>query len=258
MLDKFTNRLRYFIELSYNGSKYHGWQSQPNATTVQQSIENSLQLVLKNKQLKIVGAGRTDTGVHAIQMYAHFDFDQKFDINNLIFKLNSFLDKYIVINNIFRVHDEAHARFDAYLREYKYFLTTKKDVYNSDIKYYFTKKLDFEQISKAIEIIKQNTNFKSFCRTKTDVTSYECSIKNFQYEVKNSEVIFTISANRFLRNMVRAIIGTILDVGLHKISVEKFKDIIDKSDRIYAGPSVPAHGLFLTKVEYPENIFVNE
>ena len=258
MLDKFTNRLRYFIELSYNGSKYHGWQSQPNATTVQQSIENSLQLVLKNKQLKIVGAGRTDTGVHAIQMYAHFDFDKNFDVNNLIFKLNSFLDKYIVINNIFRVHDEAHARFDAYLREYKYFLTTKKDVYNSDIKYYFTKKLDFEQISKAIEIIKQNTNFKSFCRTKTDVTSYECSIKNFQYEVKNSEVIFTISANRFLRNMVRAIIGTILDVGLHKISVEKLKDIIDKSDRIYAGPSVPAHGLFLTKVEYPENIFVNE
>ena len=215
-------------------------------------------MVLKNKQLKIVGAGRTDTGVHASQMYAHFDYDQNFDVNNLTFKLNSFLDKNIVINNIFRVHSEAHARFDAYLREYKYFLTTKKDVYNSDTKYYFTKKLDFEQISKAIEIIKQNTNFKSFCRTKTDVTSYECSIRNFQYEVKNSEVIFTISANRFLRNMVRSIIGTILAVGLHKISVDKLKDIIDKSDRIYAGPSVPAHGLFLTKVEYPENIFVNE
>ena len=258
MLDKFTNRLRYFIELSYNGSEYHGWQSQPNAITIQETIENSLQLILKNKRLKIVGAGRTDTGVHAIQMFAHFDFEQKFDINNLIFKLNSFLDKYIVVNNIFRVNDEAHARFDAFLREYKYFLTFKKDVYNSDTKYYFIKKLDFDQISKAIEIIKQNTNFKSFCRTKTDVTSYECRIRNFEYEVKNSEVIFTISANRFLRNMVRAIIGTILDVGLHKISVEKLKVIIDKSERIYAGPSVPAHGLFLTRVEYPENIFVNE
>jgi len=250
--------LRYFIELSYNGSDYHGWQSQPNAMTVQQVIENSLQLVLKDKEIKIVGAGRTDTGVHAIQMYAHFDFDQNFDANNLIFKLNSFLDKNIVINNIIRVQDKSHARFDANLREYKYFLTSKKDVYNTDTKYYFTKKLDFDEICKAIKIIKQNTNFKSFCRTKTDVANYECIINNFEYEVNNSEVIFTISANRFLRNMVRAIIGTILDIGLHKISVEKLKDIIDKSDRIYAGPSVPAHGLFLTKVEYPENIFVNE
>ena len=258
MLDKFTNRLRYFIELSYNGSEYHGWQSQPNAITIQQIIENSLQLILKNKRLKIVGAGRTDTGVHAIQMFAHFDFDQKFDINNLIFKLNSFLDKYIVVNNIFRVNDEAHARFDASLREYKYYLTTKKDVFNSDTKYHFTKKLDFDQISKAMEIIKQNTNFKSFCRSKTDVTNYECTITNFEYEVIKSEIIFTISANRFLRNMVRAIIGTILDVGLHKISTKKLKEIIDKSDRIYAGPSVPAHGLFLTRVEYPENIFVSE
>ena len=136
MLDKFTNRLRYFIELSYNGSEYHGWQSQPNAITIQQTVENSLQLVLKNKQLKIVGAGRTDTGVHALQMYAHFDFDQNFDTNGLIFKLNSFLDKNIVINNVFRVHNKAHARFDATLREYKYFLTTKKDVFNSDTKYH--------------------------------------------------------------------------------------------------------------------------
>ena len=258
MLDKFTNRLRYFIELSYNGSEYHGWQSQPNAITIQQTIENSLQLVLKNKQLKIVGAGRTDTGVHALQMYAHFDFDQNFDANDLIFKLNSFLDKNIVINNVIRVHNKAHARFDATLREYKYFLTTKKDVFSSDTKYHFTKKLDFDQISKAIEIIKQNTNFKSFCRSRTDVTNYKCSIANFEYEVKKTEIIFTISANRFLRNMVRAIIGTILEVGLHKISTDKLKEIINKSDRIHAGPSVPAHGLFLTRVEYPKNIFVNE
>ena len=258
MLNKFTNRLRYFIELSYNGSGYHGWQSQPNAITIQQTIENSLQLMLKNKKLKVVGAGRTDTGVHALQMYAHFDFDQNFDPENLIFKLNSFLDKNIVINNILKVHNESHARFDAYLREYKYFLTSKKDVYNSHTKYYFTKKLDFNEISKAIEIIKKNTNFKSFCRSKTDVTNYECSINNFEFEVINSEVIFTISANRFLRNMVRAIIGTILDVGLYKTSLEELKEIIDKSDRIHAGPSVPAHGLFLTKVEYPENIFLND
>ena len=249
--------MRYFIELSYNGSNFHGWQIQPNAITVQETIENSLQVLLKNKNLKLVGAGRTDTGVHASQMFAHFDSDLDFEIKNLIFKLNSFLGKNIVIKNIVRVHDDSHARFDASLREYKYYLTTIKDVYNPDTKYYFTKKLDFQRINKALDIIKNNTNFKSFCRSKTDVTNFECVIYNFDYELNNSDLIFRISANRFLRNMVRAIIGTILDVGLCKVSLEELKDIINKSNRIYAGPSVPAHGLFLTKVEYPENIFVN-
>ena len=249
--------MRYFIELSYNGSNFHGWQIQPNAVTVQETIENSLQVLLKNKNLKLIGAGRTDTGVHASQMFAHFDSDLDFEFKNLIFKLNSFLGKNIVIKNIVRVHDDSHARFDASLREYKYYLTTIKDVYNPDTKYYFTKKLDFQRINKALDIIKNNTNFKSFCRSKTDVTNFECVIYNFDYELNNSDLIFRISANRFLRNMVRAIIGTILDVGLCKVSLEELKDIINKSNRIYAGPSVPAHGLFLTKVEYPENIFVN-
>jgi len=250
--------LRYFIELSYNGSNFHGWQIQPNAITVQETIENSLQVLLKNKNLKLVGAGRTDTGVHASQMFAHFDSDLDFEIKNLIFKLNSFLGKNIVIKDIVRVHDDSHARFDASLREYKYYLTTIKDVYNPDTKYYFTKKLDFQRINKALDIIKNNTNFKSFCRSKTDVTNFECVIYKFDYELINSDLIFRISANRFLRNMVRAIIGTILDVGMCKISLDKLKDIINKSNRIYAGPSVPAHGLFLTKVEYPENIFIND
>ncbi len=250
--------MRYFIELSYNGSNFHGWQIQPNAVTVQETIENSLQVLLKNKNLKLVGAGRTDTGVHASQMFAHFDSDLDFEIKNLIFKLNSFLGKNIVIKDIVRVHDDSHARFDASLREYKYYLTTIKDVYNPDTKYYFTKKLDFQRINKALDIIKNNTNFKSFCRSKTDVTNFKCVIYNFDYELNNSDLIFRISANRFLRNMVRAIIGTILDVGLCKVSLEEFKDIINKSNRIYAGPSVPAHGLFLTKVEYPENIFIND
>jgi len=250
--------LRYFIELSYNGSNFHGWQIQPNAVTVQETIENSLQVLLKNKNLKLIGAGRTDTGVHASQMFAHFDSDLDFEIKNLIFKLNSFLGKNIAIKNIVRVHDDSHARFDASLREYKYYLTIIKDVYNPDTKYYFTKKLDFQRINKAIDIIKKNTNFKSFCRSKTDVTNFECVIYKFDYELNNSDLIFRISANRFLRNMVRAIIGTILDVGMCKISLDELKDIINKSNRIYAGPSVPAHGLFLTKVEYPENIFIND
>lgn len=256
MLDKFTNRLRYFIELSYNGTDFHGWQSQPNAITVQETIENSLQLILKNKDLKIIGAGRTDTGVHAIQMFAHFDLDQNFDQNNLIFKLNSFLGKNIVIKDILEVSKNAHARFDAILREYKYYITMVKDVYNYDTKFYFSKKLDLNEIDKAIEIIKTNKNFKSFCRSKTDVTNYECIIDDFKYEIINSELIFTISANRFLRNMVRSLIGTILEIGQSKISSKELIDIIDKSDRVFAGPSVPAHGLFLNKVVYPENIFV--
>ena len=256
MLDKFTNRLRYFIEISYNGSDFHGWQSQPNAITVQETIENSLQLILKNKELKIVGAGRTDTGVHAIQMFAHFDFDQDFDIKNIIFKLNSFLGKYILIKDLKKVFKNTHARFDAISREYKYYITKVKDVYNFDKKFYFSKKLDFSEIEKAIEIVKANKNFKSFCRSKTDVTNYECVIYDFKYEILESELIFTISANRFLRNMVRSLIGTILEIGQSNISNRELTEIIDKSDRTYAGPSVPAHGLFLTKIVYPENIFV--
>ena len=191
-----------------------------------------------------------------MQMFAHFDFDQNFDNNNLIFKLNSFLGKNIVIKDIREVSKNAHARFDARLRQYRYFITKVKDVYNGDKKFYFSKKLNLNEIDKAIEIIKTNKNFRSFCRSKTDVTNYECVIKEFKYEIIKSELIFTISANRFLRNMVRSIIGTFFEIWQSKISNKELIDIIDKSDRIYAGPSVPAHGLFLTKVEYPKDIFV--
>tara|TARA_B100001250_G_scaffold217261_1_gene186380 strand:+ start:1955 stop:2710 length:756 start_codon:yes stop_codon:yes gene_type:complete len=250
--------LRYFIELSYNGTTFHGWQYQPNAISVQETVENSLQILLDEDKLKITGAGRTDTGVHAIQMFAHFDYHLEIDIPNFIFKLNSFLDKNIVIKSINRVLNDAHARFDAISREYKYFITQTKDVYNSQTKYFFSKKLNMIEMDKAIDILKKTNNFQSFCRSKTDVTNYNCDIYDFNYELKNSELIFTISANRFLRNMVRSLIGTILDIGLLKISNDDLKIIIDKSNRIYAGPSVPAHGLFLTKVEYPKNIFKNE
>ena len=250
--------MRYFIELSYNGTTFHGWQYQPNAISVQETVENSLQILLDEDKLKITGAGRTDTGVHAIQMFAHFDYHLEIDTPNFIFKLNSFLDKNIVIKSINRVLNDAHARFDAISREYKYFITQTKDVYNSQTKYFFSKKLNMVEIDKAIDILKKTNNFQSFCRSKTDVTNYNCDIYDFNYELKNSELIFTICANRFLRNMVRSLIGTILDIGLLKISNDDLKIIIDKSNRIYAGPSVPAHGLFLTKVEYPKNIFKNE
>ena len=222
--------------------------------SVQQTIEKSLEILLKQK-IKILGAGRTDTGVHAKQMYAHFDFEEPIDLENLIYKLNAFLNKDIGIANIHKVRQDSHARFDAISREYQYFITQKKDVYNSDTKYFFPKNLNFDKIDKAIHILRTTKNFQSFCRSKTDVTNYDCKIFNFDYTIKNSDIIFTIKANRFLRNMVRSIIGTILEIGLNKISITDLSSIIAKSNRIYAGPSAPAHALFLTKIEYPENIF---
>jgi tRNA pseudouridine38-40 synthase len=247
--------LRYFIELSYNGKNFHGWQYQPNAMSVQQTIEDSLEILLKQR-IKILGAGRTDTGVHAKQMYAHFDFEDTLNLENLIYKLNAFLNKDIGIVNIHKVKPDSHARFDAISREYQYYITQKKDVYDYDKKYFFSKKLDFDKIDEAINILKKTKNFKSFCRTKSDVTNYNCDIYNFHYEKKDSEIIFIIRANRFLRNMVRSLIGTILDVSQDKILIKKLPEIIKKSNRIYAGPSVPAHALFLSNVEYPKTVFV--
>ena len=249
--------MRYFIEISYNGSKFHGWQIQPNAITVQETIEKAFFTLLK-KQIKLTAAGRTDTGVHATQMYAHFDLEEEDLLLNLKIKLNSYLGKDILVKNLYKMNKDAHARFDAIEREYKYFITQQKDVHNQGNKYFFSRKLDFKLIQSATQIIKKNKNFKSFCRTRTDVTNFECEIFDFRFVVIEHEIIFTIKANRFLRNMVRSIIGTILDIGLKKTSLKDLNNIIKKSNRIYAGPSAPAHGLFLTGIKYPENYLTHE
>jgi tRNA pseudouridine38-40 synthase len=249
--------LRYFVEISYNGSKFHGWQTQPNAVTVQETIEQAFFILLK-KQIKLTAAGRTDSGVHATQMYAHFDLEEEDLLYRLKMKLNSFLGKDILVKNLYKMNKDAHARFDAIEREYKYFITQQKDVHNQENKFFFSRKLDFKLIQSATQIIKKNKNFKSFCRTRTDVTNYDCEIFDFRFEVIEHEIIFTIKANRFLRNMVRSIIGTILDIGLKKTSLKDLNNIIKKSNRIYAGPSAPAHGLFLTGIKYPENYIVHE
>ena len=249
--------MRYFIEISYNGSKFHGWQIQPNAITVQETIEQAFFILLK-KQIKLTAAGRTDTGVHAKQMYAHFDLEEEDLLFGLKIKLNSYLGKDILVKNLYKMNKDAHARFDAIEREYKYFITQEKDVHQQESKYFFSRKLDFKLIQSAVKIIKKNKNFKSFCRTRTDVTNFECEIFDFRFEVIEHEIIFTIKANRFLRNMVRSIIGTILDIGLKKTSLKDLNNIIKKSNRIYAGPSAPAHGLFLTGIKYPENYIAHE
>tara|TARA_B100001093_G_scaffold143170_1_gene135650 strand:- start:3295 stop:4053 length:759 start_codon:yes stop_codon:yes gene_type:complete len=249
--------LRYFIEISYNGSNFHGWQIQPNAVTVQETIERAFFTLLK-KKIKLIGAGRTDAGVHATQMYAHFDLEEQDLLLGLKVKLNSYLGKDISVKNLYKMNKDAHARFDAMEREYKYFIIQEKDVHNQESKYFFSRKLDFKLIQSATEIIKKNKNFKSFCKTRTDVTNFECEIFDFQFEVNEHEIIFTIKANRFLRNMVRSIIGTILDIGLKRTTLKDLNNIIKKSNRIYAGPSAPAHGLFLTGIKYPEKYITHE
>jgi tRNA pseudouridine38-40 synthase len=245
--------LKYFLEISYNGSTFHGWQFQPNAITVQETIENALKTLLK-EEIKIVGAGRTDTGVHAKHMCAHFDYSKEFELGELKNNLNSFLNQEIYIKDIYRVDKEAHARFSATSREYEYYISLVKDVFNYETSHFIQQDLNIEKMNQAISIIKDYEDFEAFSKSKTDVKTYLCNIISCSIIEKENILIFRIKANRFLRNMVRAIVGTILEVGLGKISPEEVQNIIKSKDRSKAGPSMPAHALFLTKIEYPSNI----
>ncbi len=245
--------MRYFLEISYNGSTFHGWQFQPNAITVQETIENALKTLLK-EEIKIVGAGRTDTGVHAKHMCAHFDYSKEFELGELKNNLNSFLNQEIYIKDIYRVDKEAHARFSATSREYEYYISLVKDVFNYETSHFIQQDLNIEKMNQAISIIKDYEDFEAFSKSKTDVKTYLCNILSCSLVKKENRLIFKIKANRFLRNMVRAIVGTLLEVGLEKISPEEVHNIIKSKDRSKAGPSMPAHALFLTKIEYPSNI----
>ncbi len=247
--------MRYFIELSYNGKAYHGWQNQPNVISVQEIVEDALSKLLQTK-IDVVGAGRTDAGVHAEQLFAHFDFDESIDSEKLIFKLNSFLPKDISVQHIFVVKADAHARFDALSRTYNYKISLKKDVFNSDGSYYLKHQLDIDKMNEAAKVLFDYRNFKCFSRSNTDVKTYHCTIMMAEWRSQNNQLIFTIKADRFLRNMVRAIVGTILDVGQGKTTIEEFHDIIKSEDRTNAGASVPAHGLYLSIIEYPKSIFI--
>ncbi|ARV09102.1 tRNA pseudouridine(38-40) synthase TruA [Winogradskyella sp. PC-19] len=248
--------MRYFIQLSYNGGAYHGWQIQPNAVTVQETIQEALSIVL-NIQVSITGAGRTDTGVHASQMFAHFDVDKIIDTQNLTFKLNSFLPKDIAIQSIFRVNDDAHTRFHAVKRSYDYKISLKKNVFLFDYSHYMHQNLDVQKMNEAADILLEYQDFQCFSKSNTDVKTYNCKIEYAQWKQDNDMLIFTISADRFLRNMVRAIVGTLVTIGLGKAKVEDMHRIIASKDRSEAGFSVPAKGLYLTEVLYPESIQAN-
>ncbi len=241
--------MRYFIRLSYFGKNYHGWQSQPNAVSVQEELTNALSILL-GETIEIVGAGRTDSGVHAKDMYAHFDYTAPIDTENLVKRLNSFLPKDIAVFSIFKVADQAHARFDATKRTYQYKIHLQKDAFKNDFSWYLHTDLDVDLMNKASEILFEYIDFQCFSKSNTDVYTYNCKITEAYWTRQENELVFTITADRFLRNMVRAIVGTLIGVGQHKISLEDFEEIIKSKNRSKAGFSVPAHGLYLTKVTY--------
>ena len=244
--------MRYFLELSYNGKAYHGWQNQPNAISVQEVIEKALSTLLR-ETIAIVGAGRTDAGVHAKQMFAHFDTEQDFE-ENFKFKLNSFLPKDIAIHNINKVTPEAHARFDALNRTYLYRVSLEKDAFNYDYAYNFKGDLNLYKMNEASKILFNYIDFECFSKTNTDVNTFDCKIIHAEWTQHENELHFVIKADRFLRNMVRAIVGTLINIGIGKIEVEDLHDIIKSKNRSEAGFSVPAHALYLTKIEYPVGI----
>lgn len=254
---KISNLLRYFLELSYNGKAYHGWQNQPNARTVQEVLEKALSILLNNT-LSITGAGRTDAGVHASKMFAHFDFNNDFMVKDLIYKINSYLPKDIAVKNIIKVKSKAHARFDAISRTYHYKISKQKNVFNYNFTYQLNKDLDVSAMNEACEILFQYRDFQCFSKSNTDVKTYNCEIKEAFWKENKDELLFVITADRFLRNMVRAIVGTMVNIGLGKMKPQDLHVIIKSKNRGEAGYSVPAQGLYLEDIVYPKNIFITD
>ena len=246
--------MRFFIELSYKGTNYHGWQVQPNANTVQAEINKALSLIL-NAKIEVAGAGRTDAGVHAKQMFAHFDYDKKFDFHTTIIKLNSFLANDIAVRSFFKVKQEASSRFDALSRIYHYNIVQQKSPFKTTA-YFVHKPLNVKQMNLACQYLLGKQDFTSFSKANTQTFTNNCNVMLASWQWQDGELIFTIKADRFLRNMVRAIVGTLLEVGVGKIKAEHVKEIIAQNDRCMAGTSVPANALFLSEIEYPKDIFI--
>ncbi|UAM98765.1 tRNA pseudouridine(38-40) synthase TruA [Polaribacter litorisediminis] len=241
--------MRYFIELSYNGKNYHGWQIQPDVISVQEKLNNAVSTVLQ-EEIQVVGAGRTDTGVHASQMFAHFDTTKELK-EEILFRLNSILPNDISVAQVFLVDDDKHVRFDAISRSYEYKIWLGRNPFLLDFSWQIhSQKPNIALMNDAAKLLLEYEDFQCFSKVKTDVYTFNCNITEAFWEQKENELTFYISANRFLRNMVRAIVGTLKDVGLGKISKEDFRKIIESKNRSNAGLSVPAKGLFLTQIKY--------
>ena len=244
---------RYFIEISYLGTNYHGWQLQPNATTVQMVLEDSLKQ-LTGSSVKTTGAGRTDTGVHARHFAAHFDCDHPvFDTgSHCVYKLNCMLPADISVKDLYPVKPEAHARFSALSRTYEYRISKYKDPFDTTLSWLYSRPLDITAMNQASRKLMEYSDFTSFSKLHSDVKTNKCHIMEATWREDAGKIIFTIKADRFLRNMVRAIVGTMVEIGQKNIDLHEFTDIIEGKDRGLAGFSVPAHGLYLVDITYPD------
>lgn len=250
--------MRYFIRFAYDGTAFHGSQRQPNGVTVQETMEQALAMIFR-EEIPLTFAGRTDAGVHAREMYAHFDLNdsQSSISNNLKFRLNGILPDSIAIYDILRVTDDAHARFDAVRRTYEYHIVDHKDPFLGTQATRVRSGLDFQAMNEAAQLLLGKQDFASFCRTNTDVKTTICDLTQAEWkEFGNGHAVFTISADRFLRNMVRAVVGTLFEIGCGKMTNEQFSEVIAKHNRCAAGDSAPAEGLYLVKVDYPQNLFL--
>lgn len=246
---------RYFIELAYDGTAYHGWQRQPHSISVQEVLEDGLQKMLREK-IVVQGAGRTDAGVHAACMIAHFDMAGDLDLEHLVYRLNRWIPKDIAVYTIKPVTADAHARFHAYKRSYEYHFLLRPDPFQVRQAYVLFRKPDFDLMQQAAALLPQYKDFECFSRTNTDVKTFICDLTEAHFDFQEHKVIFHITANRFLRNMVRAIVGTLLDIGYGKKTVEDMHKILESKDRGQAGASAPAEGLFLTQIHYPKELFL--
>ncbi|MBF9253179.1 tRNA pseudouridine(38-40) synthase TruA [Pontibacter sp. 172403-2] len=243
--------MRYFLEIAYDGTNYHGWQAQPNALAVQAVLDDCLSKVLR-QPISTTGSGRTDTGVHASQQFVHFDAVQALEVQQVVFRLNRILPDDIAALNLYQVSEEAHARFDAIARTYHYHITLTRNPFKRYYAWYHSRALDVQKMNEAAAILLKYEDFTTFSKVKGDTNHYRCTMYEAGWRQEGEELIFTIRANRFLRGMVRLVVGTLADVGKGKLTVKAFEQIIAGQDRSKASGAAPAEGLFLAKVEYPD------
>lgn len=246
---------RYFLKLAYNGTPYHGWQSQKNAHSVQQEIEHALSCISGNRPIQITGAGRTDTGVHARCYYAHFDIDKHFErgeLEQLVYRLNHILPDSIAVYDAFPVKPDAHARFSAISRTYRYYICRNHDPFSTGFSWRLTIPLNLDDMNEAASIIKDHSDFTCFAKTGTQTKTNICEVTESKWFIDDNFLVYETTANRFLRNMVRAMVGTLVDVGKGRTLIDDFRRILLEGTRSDAGQSVPACGLFLEDITYPE------
>jgi tRNA pseudouridine38-40 synthase len=247
--------MRYFIRISFDGTPFHGWQIQQNANSVQAELNRAIAVVLRRDEIVTTGCGRTDTGVHALKFYAHFDHDVELDSNAIAQKLNAILPREIAVHSFFSVDEDAHARFSALSRTYKYRIHTLKDPFLINRSYFIPFAPDLEKMNALAAVLLKKEDFSCFAKSNTQTNTNLCKMTFARWEIIGDEIVFKISADRFLRNMVRAVVGTLLLAGFDKLNEQEFEEILASGDRSEAGVSVPAHGLYLSDISYPFPVY---